>query len=81
MSNGETRSVGWNPFNGNIFAAALGNGTVLIFDTRNLDRPIREILAHTEIVKMLSWAKHDDNQGLLATASLDRNIKVSLLIF
>ena len=63
----------WNPFNPNQFCVTTEDGFLYSFDARNLSTPVFEIKAHE---KASCFAFSPGFQGMLATASKDKTVKV-----
>ena len=69
-----TRDVAFNPFDPNQFAALSENGTLSLWDSRNMDSAVLKISAHTMFGLSLAW--NPSRRGILATGSRDKTVKV-----
>ena len=68
------RDVQFDPFRPLLFAAALEDGSVQLWDVRKCSSPLLRFTAHSGLVTCLQW--HPTQACVLATGSRDRMVKV-----
>ena len=66
----------WNPHNAATFAVSTEDGNVTLFDARNNKQPVWRLAAHAGGKSCSSVAFNSVVDGMMATASTDKTVKI-----
>ncbi|KAJ1924784.1 Protein sof1 [Tieghemiomyces parasiticus] len=69
----KANAIGWNPMRSANFATASEDGSVYMFDMRNMTEPFKKYWGHTSAVTDVDFSP---TGASLATASYDRSIRI-----